>query len=245
MRTRSRTGIMRTMAEVGEVRLRDFQRGDQLAVRSLVLAGLREHWGAIDETLNPDLDDIAESYSDGRTLVVEVEGSLVGTGTVVRRGEGIAEIVRMSVHSDYRCLGIGRRIVDELLRTAAKWNASTVVLETSSHWDDVVAFYSRCGFQVTHHADGIFGRDTWFEHLLDYRDQAGAIGHVSVQVRRGELDGLVVANVGRRRHHRPSSHDEGGVDDAVPRRTRSSLNDTIRDSSCAANVLGDAAATTR
>jgi GNAT superfamily N-acetyltransferase len=146
--------------------LRDFRAEDQVAVRSLVLAGLGEHWGVIDESLNPDLADIAASYSDGRTVVVEVDGTLVGTGTVVPREDGVAEIVRMSVHRDFRRRGIGRVIADELKRTAATWGASAVVLETSAHWDGVVAFYSRCGFGVTHHVDGDFGRDAWFEHPL-------------------------------------------------------------------------------
>lgn len=44
-------------AQVGE-----FHPVDQEAVRSLILAGLGEHWGYIDEGLNPDLRDIASTY---------------------------------------------------------------------------------------------------------------------------------------------------------------------------------------
>jgi len=132
-----------------------------------VLAGLAEHWGEIDESLNPDLDDIATAYADGRTVVAALGGEVIGTGTVVPRRDGVAEILRMSVRSDLRRQGVGRAIVSELLATATAWGVRTVVLETTADWADVVAFYRGCGFTITHHDDGAFGRDAWFELRLD------------------------------------------------------------------------------
>ncbi|MEI7754467.1 MAG: GNAT family N-acetyltransferase [Actinomycetota bacterium] len=96
----------------------EFQPGDQDAVRSLILAGLGEHWGHIDESLNPDLADIASTYGHGRTLVVRRTGEIVATGTIVPRDESTAEILRMSVAADQRRSGLGRLVVEELLRTA-------------------------------------------------------------------------------------------------------------------------------
>ena len=61
----------------------DFRPGDQDEVRSLILTGLGEHWGSIDETVNPDLDDIGAAYGHGRTIVVRIDGAIVATGTVV------------------------------------------------------------------------------------------------------------------------------------------------------------------
>lgn len=43
----------------------DFEAADQVEVRSLILDGLSDHWGRVDETLNRDLDDIAASYGRG------------------------------------------------------------------------------------------------------------------------------------------------------------------------------------
>ena len=44
--------------------LRAFDRGDQAAVRDLLLEGLRERWGdAFDVSMNPDLYDIGASYA--------------------------------------------------------------------------------------------------------------------------------------------------------------------------------------
>jgi hypothetical protein len=43
--------------------MRDFTHGDQIAVRELVLGGMRERWGdAYDPSANPDLDDISTTY---------------------------------------------------------------------------------------------------------------------------------------------------------------------------------------
>ena len=143
--------------------IRTFEAEDQGRVKQLVLQGLEERWGSLDHTLNQDLNDIAGTYGAGRTVVAELDGQLIGTGTVVRRTDEEAEIVRMSVRADVRRRGLGQRITLELLATAREWGVDRVVLETSSHWEDVVAFYLRCGFRVSHFEDGPFGRDTWFE----------------------------------------------------------------------------------
>jgi putative acetyltransferase len=144
-----------------DLEIRDLRPEDHAAVRALILAGLRDHWGELDETLNPDLDDLAASYRTGRTLVVVERGRIIGTGTVVPRDGEVPKIVRMSVDDGSRRLGVGRRIVDALLATARAWGATAVVLETTAAWDEVVAFYVRCGFRVTHHEEGAFGRDAW------------------------------------------------------------------------------------
>jgi GNAT superfamily N-acetyltransferase len=148
------------------VEVRDFTPADQATVRALVLAGLADHWGEVDASLNPDLDDIAAAYAGGCTLVAEVDGAIVGTGTVVPRDALTAEIVRMSVARAARGRGIGRLLVDRLARRAADLGATRLVLETTADWHDTVAFYRSCGFEITHYDDGRFGRDAWFERRL-------------------------------------------------------------------------------
>lgn len=150
----------------------DFQPEDQDEVRALILAGLAEHWGSPDETLNRDLDDIPASYGHGRTVVVRIAGQVVATGTIVPRDPATAEICRISVASTHRRRGLGRQVVQELLATARRWGATAVVLETTSDWTEVEAFHRSCGFAVTHRRPGEFGPDdTWFRH--DLRPDAG------------------------------------------------------------------------
>ena len=135
--------------------------------RSLTLDGLREHWGTLDPALNNDLDDLATAYVDATTLVACHRGEVVGTGTVHRRGGNTAEIVRMSVAPAYRRTGLGRRLAEALIDAARGWGMQRVVLETSADWTEVVEFYVRCGFTLTHYEDGKFGSDAWFELKLD------------------------------------------------------------------------------
>ena len=153
--------------DLANVDLHDLRPDEQDAVRSLILEGLREHWGSVDPGLNPDLDDLATTYAAGRVLVATDDGTVIGTGTMIRRGDTTAEIVRMSVVRTYRRTGLGRRLVDDLVATARRWGMSRVVLETSAHWTDAVEFYVRCGFTQTHFESGAFGRDAWFEMKLE------------------------------------------------------------------------------
>jgi GNAT superfamily N-acetyltransferase len=143
----------------------DFTPADQAEVRDLVLAGLGDHWGEVDPTRCPDLDDIATNYAHGRTVVVRDDDQIVATGTVVPHGDD-AMIVRMSVRGGLRGQGLGGMVLDELLATAARWGVRRVVLETTCTWTDTIAFYERHGFAVTHTTSGESGCDTWFARDL-------------------------------------------------------------------------------
>ena len=54
------------VGEAAGLRIRRFRPADQDAVKALVVAGLGEHWGGVDATLNPDLDDIASHYAKSK-----------------------------------------------------------------------------------------------------------------------------------------------------------------------------------
>ena len=99
----------------------DLTRATHDEVKALILEGLAEHWGHVDESLNPDLEDMLTSYSSGRTIVARNNrGEIVGTGTVLRRPEARAEVMRMSVRHNARRLGVGAQLVGELVATARK-----------------------------------------------------------------------------------------------------------------------------
>ena len=135
------------------MRFEDLTRDDLEEVRELVLAGLADHWGELDPALNPDLDDMLASYSNGRTVVARSDdGRIIATGTVIPRDDTAAEIVRMSVATHARRTGLGRALVEELVATANGWGVARVILETTSAWTDVMVFYLSCGFHITHTA---------------------------------------------------------------------------------------------
>jgi putative acetyltransferase len=143
-----------TTSDLRTLSLRPFRPEDQDAVKALILAGLKEHWGTLDPSLNPDLDDIATTYADA-TFLLACQGSrIVGTGGLKPRDTDAGEIVRMSVAAGCRRRGIGRRILDALIAAARDQDFARIILETTQTWAGAVAFYQAAGFEITHHQDG-------------------------------------------------------------------------------------------
>lgn len=129
--------------------VRPFETRDQAAARGVVLEGLGEHFGFIDASLNPDLEDIAASYlAAGQLfLVAEAEGSIVGTAGLLFESAGEARIVRMSVRSTHRRRGVATALLDALIEEARGRSLAALVARTEPHWDDATSFYARSGFE--------------------------------------------------------------------------------------------------
>ena len=131
-----------------------FQPKHQAEAKELILAGLAEHWGTLDPTKNPDLNDIGSSYSKGLFLVALQDNKVIGTGAIAPRSNDAAEIVRMSVATTMRRNGIGKMILAELCEHAKSNSYKRVILETTETWQEAIEFYKRFGFQITHYLDG-------------------------------------------------------------------------------------------
>lgn len=141
--------------------LRDFVPRDQAAVRELVLAGMGERWSdAYDPSFNPDLDDISTSYVErgADVVVVEIGGAIVATGILRPDPDGRGRILRMSVDQGYRRQGLGRQVVEELVRRARRRGMIGVVVLTDTPWASALAPYRSCGFEEV-------GRDDTDTHL--------------------------------------------------------------------------------
>ncbi len=148
---------------LSSITIRSFQPSDQKAVKTLVLAGLLDHWGKLDLSKNPDLDDIAASYQSGLFLVACRNQEIIATGALLPRSRDTAEIVRMSVAAGSRRQGIGNLMLTNLCAQARLRGFRRIILETTSSWRDVINFYLRYGFSITHEKDG----DVWFELRFD------------------------------------------------------------------------------
>ena len=135
------------------IKIIPFQLENQAAVKSLILDGLVEHWGTLDESKNPDLDNIALSYADATFLVAWLDDEIIGTGAFIPRSESQVEIVRMSVQKELRRKGIGQQILSELCKRASQDGYEEVILETTETWQDVIDFYLQYGFEITHYLD--------------------------------------------------------------------------------------------
>lgn len=136
--------------------IRPFDPGDQDEVRALVLSGLADHWGELDPTLNPDLNDIAGWYGPrgGYTIVLEVDGVIAGTATMYEKAASTAELVRMSVSREHRGQGIGKRLVRALADEARRRGYAALECETTDTWDDAIGLYTASGFAIIDRRDG-------------------------------------------------------------------------------------------
>lgn len=120
----------------------------------MILRGLGEHFGDVDESLNPDLEDIGETYAPGYFVLGWAEDSLVATGGFLPRAESTAQIHRVSVASEQRRGGVGSAIVAALLAVARTRGFERAMLETTETWSDVISFWERLGFQPFERRDG-------------------------------------------------------------------------------------------
>ena len=142
------------MNNLSTLTISPFQPQDQAGVKELILAGLADHWGQIDPTKNPDLNDISASYAGATFVVARLNGKIVGTGALVPRTSDTAEVVRMSVAGDVRRHGIGKSILEHLLAYAKDTGFRRVILETTDTWTEVIQFYLNAGFRITHYEAG-------------------------------------------------------------------------------------------
>lgn len=135
---------------------RPFTPADQAAAKQLILAGLEEHWSELDLSLNPDLNNIQATYIDsgGVFIVVETNGKLIGTGALIPEGENEVRIVRVSVHNEYRRLGIGQAITAELVKVAHQCYYAKILVETTDTWEPAIRLYQDYGFVEVDRYDG-------------------------------------------------------------------------------------------
>jgi ribosomal protein S18 acetylase RimI-like enzyme/DNA-binding MarR family transcriptional regulator len=83
----------------------------------------------------------------GLLLVATLRSEPVGCGALKLHGPQPAEIKRMWVSPDARGLGLGRRLLAELERTAAAHGATAVRLETNHNLEEAIALYRSSGFE--------------------------------------------------------------------------------------------------
>jgi hypothetical protein len=79
------------------IQIERFESRDQNDARALILRGLGQHWSRIDESLNPDLEDIGVRYAAGHFVVARSAEELIGTGAFLPISDTDVQIQRMSV----------------------------------------------------------------------------------------------------------------------------------------------------
>lgn len=111
----------------------------------------------------------------GAIYFARLDGRIVGTGALIRHGEGVYELAKMAVTESERGHGLGRRLAEALLAEAQARGAKTLFLETSPRLVAVRRWYERIGFRrVTQHPLGSskYARRS-FAMVMDLDDAAG------------------------------------------------------------------------
>ncbi|MCH4825230.1 GNAT family N-acetyltransferase [Planococcus halocryophilus] len=117
--------------------------------KELVLKGLEEHFGFIDDTCNPDLESIMDSYSQEKTifLIGICESKVVCTGAISCESLEVGRVERMSVIKNYRRAGLAKRMIASLEIWAKEQGYRQLVLETNNDWYSAINFYKDRQYQ--------------------------------------------------------------------------------------------------
>jgi len=101
----------------GEALLRPYQAGEEVTLKEVVLAVLKERGFTYDPKLNYDLDHPELVYRTGKGdfFVVVYEGEVIGTAGVQDIGEGIAKWRRLTIFPEFRDKGLGRQMQQHVI----------------------------------------------------------------------------------------------------------------------------------
>jgi putative acetyltransferase len=80
-------------------------------------------------------------------LTASVDGRVAGCGAFVRRGQEYAEIKRMFVLPQFRGLGLGRRLLDEIESMIRAAGLTLARLETGVRQPEALGLYEKAGYR--------------------------------------------------------------------------------------------------
>ncbi|HET6387269.1 MAG TPA: GNAT family N-acetyltransferase [Armatimonadota bacterium] len=139
------------IAPLGRVRLRSATNEDGPQVREVVYGVLAEYGLAADpHGTDSDLWDLEKSYQapGGLFYVLEEENQeIAGCVGLMLKGDSVAELRKMYLLPRMRGQGIGRFLLETMLRRARALSIRRIELETSSCLEDALRMYRWYGFQ--------------------------------------------------------------------------------------------------
>src|SRR5215469_8804858 len=102
----------------------------------------------------------------GRMLVARLFGEAVGCGGIRTLEPGVGEIKRMWLSPGVRGLGLGRRLLAELERTAAALKLRAIRLDTNGSLAEALRLYRESGYrEIARYNDNPYAQH-WFEKSL-------------------------------------------------------------------------------
>ncbi len=131
-----------------QVRVRDFEAGDETAFRALNEEWIRQ-WFAIESS---DLSTLGDPWGKvigrgGRILMALADEERVGCCALIPIANGEYEVAKMAVTPALRGAGVGRRVLEAAVQAARQMGATRLYLETNRLLAPAIALYERVGFQ--------------------------------------------------------------------------------------------------
>jgi DNA-binding MarR family transcriptional regulator len=102
----------------------------------------------------------------GCMLIARLFGEPVGCGAIRTLQPGVGEIKRMWISPEVRGLGVGRRLLAELERTAIALKLRTVRLDTNGSLAEAIHLYRACGYREIPPYNHNPYAQHWFEKTL-------------------------------------------------------------------------------
>jgi ribosomal-protein-alanine N-acetyltransferase len=159
--------VREDLLAVPAVAIRPMRESDLAQVAQIEQASYRFPW-----TAGIFHDCLRVGYT---CIVAEIDFLLVGYG-VLSSGAGEAHLLNLCVAENFRCRGLGRRLLQELLRRARDANARVVFLEARPSNTGAIRLYQALGFVQVGVRRGYYqavgGREDAIVLRLNLTDQA-------------------------------------------------------------------------
>lgn len=156
--------------------IRPIQRRDDAAMAGIIRAVMTEHGacGAGYSINDPEVDAMFRTYNRPRHgfFVIEHAGRVVGGGgfgPLEGAGRTVCELRKMYLLPETRGLGLGARLVSEILAAARRRGFRTCYLETLESMDRAGRLYESFGFRQLDGPlgnTGHFSCDRWYSRAL-------------------------------------------------------------------------------
>lgn len=130
----------------GEVEIILFTVEHRAAFRDLNLEWVRRYF-KVEPQDEEQLSHPERILEDGGEIwLARLDGEIVGTGVLYCEGGGSYEIAKMAVRPDIRGRGIGKKILETLIRRFRERGGKRLWLQTNSKLENAIGLYRRFGF---------------------------------------------------------------------------------------------------
>jgi GNAT superfamily N-acetyltransferase len=136
------------MLVVSRVEIRPFEPGDETAFRELNEAWIAGNFEVEEADWKVLNDPVGQIIQRGGALLMAVQdGVAIGTCALLAMGDGAFEVAKMTVSEERRGLGIGKKLLTQVIVYARASGAKRLYLETNRKLQSAIHVYEALGFQ--------------------------------------------------------------------------------------------------